>query len=659
MKFNRRQFMTGLATLAGAGLGPAIIAGCDNQTESVITGPASGPAPKRPNFLMIMSDEFNRPPVYPNGTGMPEQLRDILAFEREVGPNNQYANLFPGFTRLRKNAVTFRKHYTASAACVPSRATLLTGQYPTVHKVSQTTGFFKSSDDPGFTFLDPDGVPTVGDWLQAAGYETYYFGKWHVSEACEDLGPWGFPFAAWDGPEPHGSEPANLGTYRDKEFADNTIDFLNSKAQESNPAPWFCVSSYLAPHDISGWPFQWFIPENKGVQTQPPGMFATPPPIPQQGDLSNPSAPLQPLNTYDCPPPSSDPIPLNPGGYPAGVFNPVPTLNEDLLTKPDCHYDMSVKIGICQKSIIPLPFSLEAPNPFQLQGDQFDDWCTAYGEWWTYLHYLLDIQINRVLQTLDETGLAENTIVMFTTDHGDYAGAHGGMVQKWHSAYEEAIRVPMVFSSPLVNPTDSLKQFDLTTSSIDLLPTILGLAGFSAAEQESIRQSIPGHTPFPLKGTDLSNYVLNPTDSTPIPDAEGNERPGVLFITLDEISQMTTVNPQNEGFQAYEKFLVDVELAKLQLPRLESGPVRQPNLVRTLISGDWKYSRYYDPNAIKADQYEMYNLAVDPTEEINLVNYVTGAVRNDINLPGLTTAQIETQRALMAQQLQQQELALL
>jgi arylsulfatase A-like enzyme len=660
-KFSRRDFLSGVAALMGAGLGSGLLAGCSTNESFSFTNPGPSTPARRPNILLVLSDEFSLPPRYPEGTGMPEDIRKILGFEQGLDLNSQFAQLFPGFTRLRQNAVAFRTHYTASAACVPSRATMLTGQYPTVHGVSQTTGFFKDASDPGFVFLDPDGVPTVGDWFQAAGYETYYFGKWHVSEACDDLGPWGFPFAKWDGPEPHGSDVANLGVYRDVEFANNTIDFLNSKGGDNanSSPPWFAVTSYLAPHDISGWPLQWFEPGGNGVQDFVP--LVNPPAIPGPGTISLPGISTATTPT-DCPPPLSPPRELNPGGYPAGVYNPVPTLNEDLTTKPDCQYDMSIKIGLCQKSIIPAGVGRAvAPNPFQLTGNRFEEWATAYGEWWTYQHYLLDIQFDRVFKSLDQNGLRDNTIVIFTTDHGDYAGAHGGMVQKWHTAYEEAIHVPFLVSSPLVNPSNELKEFRMPTSHIDLLPTLLGLAGFDAAEQENIRQRIQGQGTVPVPvGTDISDYVYDPSLTTPIPNAAtGEPRPGALFMTLDEISQMTSIDPNNKGFGAYQDFLGLVNEAKVVLPRLVEGPIRQPNLVRTLLDGTWKYSRYYDPNGVEPDQYELYHINTDPIEAVNLLDFRTGQVRPDVSVPGVSPAELEANRVRLASQLAQQEALLL
>lgn len=653
-RITRRDFMgAGMATLAAAALGPAILtSGCANGQENTLTnaGPnPNGPIQRRPNILLVLVDEYRRSPDYPDGTGQVSALREILRFD-PLTPGNPFVNYFPALTRLRQNSVVLRTHYVASAACVPSRASMLTGQYPTVHGVSQTTGFFKNADDPGFVFLDHNGIPTIGDWFQAAGYETHYFGKWHISEACNSLAEWGFPFGNWDGPEPHGSDPANLGVFRDPEFATDTVNFLNSKAKSNSDTPWFAVTSYLAPHDISGWPMQWFLPGGVGVQDFPGrGVI---PDIPGPGVMSNPGNSITPTS---CPPPNSPPINLNPLAYPQGTFSAAPTFGENLRngTKPDCQFDMSYKIGLCQKSILPAPLRPLAPNPFQLQGADFEAWTTKYGEWGCYLHMLFDHELNRVFQALDANGQAENTIVIFTSDHGDYGGAHGGCVQKWHTAYEEATRVPVVVSSPLVNPTNSMREIEMPTSHIDLLPTLLGLAGFGPAEQAVLRSRISGQGVVPpLVGTDLSPFLTNP-GAPPLP------RPGVLFITEDEITQMTSINPANQGFDAYNEYLQLVDRTILTTPGLAPGPVVQPNLVRSLFDGVWKYSRYYDPNGVAADQFELYHLPSDPIEATNLVDFRTGLIRAGVSVPGLTGPQLEAKKTLLAQQLAQQEAALL
>src|SRR4051812_30140372 len=119
---------------------------------------------RRPNVLVILTDQLQYPPPY--------ESEELAAFRREQ---------LPGVERLRQDGVSFRHHYPMSAACAPSRASLLTGQYPSLHGVTQTDGIAKSADGDDMFWLAPDSVPTLGDWFRAGGYRTFYKGKWHVS----------------------------------------------------------------------------------------------------------------------------------------------------------------------------------------------------------------------------------------------------------------------------------------------------------------------------------------------------------------------------------------------------------------------------------------------------------------------------------------------
>ena len=76
-------------------------------------------------------------------------------------------------------------------------------------------------------------------------------------------------------------------------------------------------------------------------------------------------------------------------------------------------------------------------------------WIETQRKFYYQLQARIDAQISRVLDALEASGAAENTIVVFSSDHGDMLGAHGGMHQKWHNAYDETTRVPFVVSSPL------------------------------------------------------------------------------------------------------------------------------------------------------------------------------------------------------------------
>ncbi len=194
----------------------------------------------RPDVVVIMTDQERAAPPYESDE-LREWRRRTLA----------------GARWFEDHGVSFMRHYTGSLACVPSRPTLFTGQYPDVHGVTQTDGLGKMWDDSRMRWLRPGEVPTLGHWFRAAGYDTCYQGKWHMShadlvdsatggalatndndgfvdEAAErayrDADPLGvFGFSGWIGPEPHGPSPANAGLVRDPLIADRVVAWLQDR----------------------------------------------------------------------------------------------------------------------------------------------------------------------------------------------------------------------------------------------------------------------------------------------------------------------------------------------------------------------------------------------------------------------------------------------
>lgn len=87
---------------------------------------------------------------------------------------------------------------------------------------------------------------------------------------------------------------------------------------------------------------------------------------------------------------------------------------------------------------------------------------------------MVDDQIGRILAKLKELGLEQNTLVIFTSDHGDLQGAHGFMGKSVQAFYDEVIRVPLIFRYP---PAIRAGQvLDMSANSVDLMPTILDYA---------------------------------------------------------------------------------------------------------------------------------------------------------------------------------------
>src|SRR5271170_5047822 len=176
--------------------------------------------------------------------------------------------------------------YAGSTACLPSRTTLFTGQYPSLHGGTNTDGMAKKANDPSMGWLDPNSVPTLGDWFRAGGYETHSRGKWHISHAdllipgsheglmasdeagrpipdavaaykgADRLDPYGF--SGWIGREPHGAAKADSGVVRDGVFAEQVVELFGELAAARRDGPWLAVASFVNPHDIAfnGWAWE-------------------------------------------------------------------------------------------------------------------------------------------------------------------------------------------------------------------------------------------------------------------------------------------------------------------------------------------------------------------------------------------------------------------
>ena len=281
-----------------------------------------------------------------------------------------------------------------------------------------------------------------------------------------------------------------------------------------------------------------------------------------------------------------------------------PTHDEDLSTKPSC-----------QQSYVDTWKTVLAPQP----------WIETHLKFYYQMQAAVGEQITRVLDALRASKAYGNTIVIFSSDHGDMQGAHGGMHEKWHVAYDEALRVPFVTSSPLL-PAGA-RELEIPTNHADLVPTLLGLAGID--HDEALAKLQADHVDArPLPGRDLSAAIRS---------AEPAAAPQpVLFTTDDEISEGSM--PPKSPVQRVAR-----------LARVFST-VKQPNHLQTVIAevdvdGERhvvKFSRYYDNPQFwtipgerdervhrrktttvtepEPDECELYDLTVDPTEERNLAH---------------------------------------
>jgi len=485
---------------------------------------------------------------------------------------------------LEEHGVRFERHYTGATACVPSRPTLFTGQYPDVHGVTQTDGFGKEATDPRMRWLRPTEVPTLGHWFTALGYETRYVGKWHLSDAslrdergrrirtntrdgtvlpagveayrrAQPLEPFGF--RDWVGPEPHGPDPTNSGLVKDPLYARQAVTIL----RERDPSrPLLLVVSFVNPHDIVFWP-AW--------------------------------AGRSPLRADPDDPP---------------VTPDAPTARDALLDRP-----------ATQAAFRQAYFGIYGP-PRVVQAT-YERRAHAYRRAYHRLHLEVDRHLGRVLDAVRAGPRAAETVVAFTSDHGDLLGAHGGLHQKWMNLYDEAVRVPFVVSLPGGASRGSVVR-DAPTSHVDLLPTLLGLVG---ASEETLRAKLrASHSEVhPLPGRDLSPVLRG--------EASADRDRRVYLVTRDAIA---------EGAATASMFLRRLGLHRGGGPLALSRPKHVATSVEALVARGpdghlWKLARTFDDPAVwnepgvrhvtdgvartepLPDALELYDLDADPAEADN------------------------------------------
>lgn len=409
-----------------------------------------------------------------------------------------------------------------------------------------------------------------------------------------------FGFDGWVGPEPHPTTPANVGRMsgssaatglsgRDVVYADQVVEQIRAfDADRRDHSPWLLVASFVDPHDIAlfgmqTWLATWLADRGLGQACGPIS------PIRFENDL--PSVPAA-----------------------AQLFDPVlfaQTLNDNLALKPSCQLSNKNAYRQYMQGIVDIP---------------------KYLRYYYRLQQRVDDQMFKVYQALKESRFYEDTIVIFTSDHGDYLSSHNNLHQKWYGAYQEIVEVPCIISNPRMFPRP--RVVDAATNHVDLLPTMLGLAD---VDPEPIRQqlSMSFTEAQPLIGRNLKRLVTGQVSSSSVRDA-------VYFMTDDDMSRGS--NQINWIGYPYNS-------------------VVEPNEIETVLvwleGSYWKYSRYSDSpqywsapgdasqgcgkdnvvgqvtankppgvytvpvqQTIKdqavAPQFEMYNVTADPMELNNL-----------------------------------------
>ncbi|NQU26213.1 MAG: sulfatase [Candidatus Nealsonbacteria bacterium] len=358
-------------------------------------------------------------------------------------------NKTPNLDRLADEGMLFRNAFCTNSICGPCRAVVLTGKY------SHLNGFVRN----GNTF---DGSQqTVAKLLQGAGYQTAMVGKWHLKSE-----PTGFDY--WHiliGQGPYYNPPMKTpeGTvkhtgYTTDIITDAALDFLKNSRDKDKP--FFLMYHHKAPH-----------------RNWQPG--------PKYLNLYDDVTIPEPDNLFDD---------YSGRGTPAGhqEMTVAKHLNaNDLKLVPNRSLN-DEQAAVWNKAYGPKNKAFEEAN---LEGDDLIRW--KYQRYIKdYLRCIasVDENVGRLLDYLDESGLAKNTIVIYTSDQGFYLGDHGWFDKRF--MYEESLRSPLMVRWPgHVKPGSVSEELVLN---LDFAETFLDAADKEIPadmQGESLVPVLEGNTP--------------------------------------------------------------------------------------------------------------------------------------------------------------------
>ncbi len=342
----------------------------------------------------------------------------------------------PRFDRLRAQGFTSHQHYTPLGICSPARASLFTGLYP------HSNGVLNNMNNPDQLAkrLSVD-VPTLAEMLSDAGYRTGYVGKWHLGHDAQ--------------PETRGFDDSRMpdlqlrfGPEFDDYWAKIELDHPDSVlTRYPEPGPRF-----LKRFERLDFPMYATGSVDENVT---PGLAV------QRNAaelLTEYAASDEPFFLTAC---TFEPH------WPNVLPEPYASMYDAASIEPWANYadDFAGKPGANAAGL----------EHFGVADFTWDDWAPLVAHYLGAVSFVDDLT-GRLIDHLDQLGLADDTIVIVTTDHGDMTGSHR-QFNKGPLMYEEVYRIPFVVRWPgVARPGSESAQL---TSHLDVLPTILAAAGVS------------------------------------------------------------------------------------------------------------------------------------------------------------------------------------
>lgn len=353
----------------------------------------------------------------------------------------------PNIDRLAENGIRFDNCYCTNAICSPSRAVILTGKYSHINGVLDNSLSFDGSQQ------------TLPKILRDAGYQTAMLGKWHLKSEPTGFDHW-FVLpgqGAYYRPDfisPEGR--VSVEGYVTDIITDKGIEFLENRDPDK---PFFMMLHHKAPH--RSW--------------QPA---------------------VRHLDIYEN---KAFPVPANLHDQHKGKSAAAKEQEMSIARHMTLDYDLKMPEGLIKKkgSDREVFFGTDWSNPRdRITADEFELWKSYYTERaesynllpndstaideWKYRKYMedylsciytMDENIGRIIDYLEETGLAENTIVIYTSDQGFFLGEHGWYDKRF--MYDEAHKMPLLISVPGLKEGEDSHMI----TNADFAPTILSMAG--------------------------------------------------------------------------------------------------------------------------------------------------------------------------------------
>ncbi|WP_300437466.1 sulfatase [Christiangramia sp.] len=399
-----------------------VITGCrdNNETESSKTYPK-----KRPNIVFIMTDDH--------------AAQAISAYGHPVSKKAPTPNI----DRIANNGAKFLNNFCTNSICGPSRAVILTGKFSHINGFRMNGEVFDGSQ------------PTLPKFLKEAGYQTAIVGKWHLHGRPQGFDYWNILNDQGNYYNPefiHANDTSIVNGYATDIITDMGINWMEEKRKKDEP--FFLMVHHKAPH-------------------------------------RNWMPPIRHINTYD-----SIDFPL-PDSYFSEHENQI-AAQEQLQTIYEDMYeghDLKMTVAKGSDSLRHNPWTSDFER---MTKQQRQAWNKAYRPKndafheanlkgrelakWKGQRYLRDYMgtvaavdegVGKILGYLEEQGLTENTIIVYTTDQGFYLGEKGFFDKRF--MYEESLAMPLLIQYPQVIKKGT--TIDALTQNLDFAPTFLDFAG--------------------------------------------------------------------------------------------------------------------------------------------------------------------------------------